>query len=336
MSAIPESTYVATIGSDPESAGGSNENLKHIGAPKRAFRSTYGFFGFRKGYNFILWFIFGGAMLGFTLARFQYLHVPTLREGVSPGEWYWYRQPLYKIGILLHLACILPAGFLVVFQFVPQIRYKAIWFHRINGRVILVLLVISTAGVLIIIRRTEGGEVVLQAGLYLLAIVTMVSAGMAFWNIKRLRIDQHRNWMLRTWFYAASIITLRIVMIISALIIAGIASYHSIWTCDEIAFLSGNATSTFKQEFPQCLSATSLKETYVSVQAKWTDRLHIGSAFRVTFGMATWVAFAIHAIGVEIYIHLTGAESLRLKKVSYQKQIERGLRDPGLSDVIAK
>ena len=53
-----------------------------------------------------------------------------------------------------------------------------------------------------------------------LVIMTTLGAFMAYYNIKRLQVEQHRAWMLRTWFYAGSIITLRIIMIISALIIS--------------------------------------------------------------------------------------------------------------------
>ena len=37
------------------------------------------------------------------------------------------------------------------------------------------------------------------------------------------------------------------------------------------------------------------------------------------------MALAIHAIAVEIYLHLTPAEKERLRNVSYERQLERGL-----------
>lgn len=50
--------------------------------------------------------------MGFSLSRFQYLDINGVfcaggRNGAAPGECYYYRQGLYKIGILLHLATIL-------------------------------------------------------------------------------------------------------------------------------------------------------------------------------------------------------------------------------------
>lgn len=66
-------------------------------------------------------FVFAGALFGFVLARLQYLSIDgKFRAGASPGDWYWLRHGYRKIGITLHLATILPAGFLVVFQVRPQ------------------------------------------------------------------------------------------------------------------------------------------------------------------------------------------------------------------------
>lgn len=73
------------------------------------------FFGFSKAYNFILFFIFGGAMFGFGLARFMYIDIPGILCGplpgqnrASPGECYYYENfDQYKVGIRLHLYTIL-------------------------------------------------------------------------------------------------------------------------------------------------------------------------------------------------------------------------------------
>lgn len=40
----------------------------------RRARKLYSLVGFSKDYNFVLWFIFAGAFLGFILARCQYLN----------------------------------------------------------------------------------------------------------------------------------------------------------------------------------------------------------------------------------------------------------------------
>lgn len=164
-------------------------------------RKVHNPLGFSKGYNFTLFFIFAGALMGFTLARFQYLSFKNVfcnpsapgGTGAAPGECYFYTRGHYKAGIILHMSTILPAAFLACFQFVPAIRHRALLLHRINGYIILVLVPISNAGALMIARHAFGGGLDTQAVVGVLAL--------SYYNIKRLQIEQHRAWMLRAWFY---------------------------------------------------------------------------------------------------------------------------------------
>ena len=124
--------------------------------------------------------------------------------GAAPGECFsYYSRKLYKIGIIMHLCTIIPAGFLVLFQFVPVIRHKVILFHRINGYVIIVLILCSNSGALMIARIAFGGTLSTQLAVGVLVISTTLSVLLAWINIKRLQIDQHRKWMLRAWFYVS-------------------------------------------------------------------------------------------------------------------------------------
>lgn len=175
----------------------------------RTMRKLYNPIGFSKGYNATLWFIFGGALVGFTLARFQYLNFDIFcgNEGSShagPGECFNYQTGHEKVGIILHLATILPASILAVLQFIPVLRHKAILFHRLNGYACVVLGLLSTAGVLMIARNAYGGEISTQLGVGFLSIIFVGSLVMAYINIKRLQIEQHRAWMLRAWFYVST------------------------------------------------------------------------------------------------------------------------------------
>ena len=108
-----------------------------------------------------------------------------------------------------------PTTLIAVPQFVPIIRYKALILHRINEYMVVVLLLLSNVGSLMITRHSFGGGFETQVLVGVLAIITTVGTLSAYYNIMRLQIDQHRAWMIRTWSYAASIITLRLIMIIS-------------------------------------------------------------------------------------------------------------------------
>ncbi|KAF1994533.1 hypothetical protein P154DRAFT_447338 [Amniculicola lignicola CBS 123094] len=307
--------------------------------PSAFARWVYRPIGFSKAYNFILFFIFGGAFLGFILARLQYLDFdgvfcsPNPRPGHSaaPGECYYYTKfPRYKIGIQLHLFCVLPAGLLALLQFVPILRHKFILFHRISGYISLTLFTIGTVGALMIARHSFGGDLATQGWTGFVSILTMGSFLMSYINIKRLQIEEHRAWMLRGWFYAGSILTARLIMIISAVAISG-SNYYVTRPCAVIDFVFKNQDTTLGF-YPGCASFYSGDaEQEVIVRAKMGsgNPVESAAALGLSFAMALWIAGALHAIGVEIYLHLTPREKERLRNVSYQRQLEAGMRNPG-------
>ncbi|KAL2132139.1 hypothetical protein VTI74DRAFT_4145 [Chaetomium olivicolor] len=303
-------------------------------------RKIYHRIGFTKGYNFVLFFIFGGALFGFTLARLQYLALDracTSKAGDKPLDCYYYTPgSVDRIGILLHLAAILPAALLACLQFVPVIRHRLLLFHRINGYLVLVLSLISTAGALMVARNTVGGRVEVQMAVGVLSIAFVGSLALAFYNVKRLQVEQHRAWMLRAWFYAGSIITMRIIMILSAMIMSN-HGYLVPKSCAEVVFLLGSAQKAL-QGFPDCESYVSGADPNKAVLVPATmegTRANVNAMLSMSFGAAFWLAIAIHAAGVEIYLHLTPTEADRLRNVSYQRQLEAGMKNPGRAGLTA-
>ena len=137
-------------------------------------------------------------MFGFCLARTPYLAVDTyFRKNAAPGEWFYCRQPFYRAGIILHLAAVIPAGVLAAVRFTPVLRRKALMLHRINGYGLIILVTLANVSGLMIARRSFGGTVETQMFVGLLALATTASMAMAWINIRRLQIAQHRAWMLR-------------------------------------------------------------------------------------------------------------------------------------------
>ncbi|KAI1861565.1 hypothetical protein JX265_009532 [Neoarthrinium moseri] len=312
------------------------------GGFSRAARKIYNPIGFSKGYNFVLWFIFSGALMGFTLARLPFLNFygffcgPAARVPIDlhtpPGECFYYLQGHTKVGILLHLATILPASFLVCFQFVPIIRHRLRIFHRINGYLVILLSLVSTAGAFMLVRHAFDGEPETQIFLTLLGIMFLIATAMAYINIKRLQIEQHRAWMLRAWFYAASIITLRIITKIAAPIISQQGGYYTTRMCSQIASIYSGSQNITLALYPNCAPyfAGGPPDLRVMVRADLGGNVaEKAAAAGIFFGSAGWLALTIHAIGIEIYLQMTPAEHERLRNVSYQRQVEAGMRNPG-------
>ncbi|UPX16405.1 uncharacterized protein EKO05_0006808 [Ascochyta rabiei] len=309
-------------------------------------RRIYSSLGFSKAYNFVFYFIFAGALLGFALARFMYLNFngqfcapnPASGDSAAPGECYYYtRFTRDKIGIMLHLAGILPASLLVVLQFTPFIRHRWILIHRISGYVAVLLYIVSLVGALMIARHAFGGGLDVQVWVGFVGIGVLICFILAIVNVKRLQIEQHRAWMLRGWFYAGSIITSRFVMIIAAMLVSN-KDYYIVWPCAKIAATIADGMD-LASEYPACASyadgSNLAQVSAVLADMDGTSSVNAGAALNVNFGMALWLAFAIHAVGIEVYLHLTPKEAERLRQVSYTRQLEAGMSNPGSAGLTA-
>ncbi|EER25856.1 hypothetical protein D8B26_008174 [Coccidioides posadasii str. Silveira] len=312
---------------------------------KQCFRNAAKIVGYSKLYNFILWFVFGGALLGFTFARLQYLHLDTYAKESAPGEWYYAHTGRGRVGIVLHLATILPCAILVVFQFTPVIRRRWVTFHRINGYIIYILFMVSNASALMIMPHTFGGGLDVQSFTVMLVAACTISVGMAWYNIRRLQIEQHRAWMLRAMFYMGCIVTIRLILVILAVVVSRIQpSRHDVWSCEQIRFTYEQRESftdvaeVLAQRYPICASATSqnMSSTFTPIEASLLadDVAQKGAALDLSFGSAGWISFFLHLIGVEIYLRLTPREAERLRDVSFERQLAAGYENPGSSGLV--
>lgn len=182
------------------------------------WRRLYGHLGFQKHYNFLLWCILGlGVIVSHTLghvAKLDYFGVFCRRNHLdkgrhaAPGECYYFLNGgREQFGMMLHIYTIIPCCLLVVFQFLPPIlrrrqqqqRRVMILFHRINGYVILVLMVAAVAGGFVASSGSFGGELSWQVLVWSHGMMVITGLGLSITHIKKLQIEEHRVWMLRTW-----------------------------------------------------------------------------------------------------------------------------------------
>jgi uncharacterized membrane protein len=308
-------------------------------------------------------------MLGFSLSRLpdlDYDHVFKDDFALVPGYWYYFSQGSYRVGMIIHLATVLPAGILMVLQFTPVIRHKFITFHRINGYTVILLLLISNASACVVLRHNQGGgaRMAAQTAEFFLVIITTIGMAMAWWNIRRKQIDQHRAWMLRTMFYMGTIISSRVLNEMAAPIISGIGGYYGVWNCDEIDFLYKNLGLPFPAaDYPGCLLADgtvnravnvavhavrdeSRPERFganvigpfganVSVDFLCTSVFSLVAWQNPTDCKQLWICIALHIIGVELYLGMTPREAERLRRISYERQLEAGFPNPGSAGLTA-
>ncbi|GAT24912.1 unnamed protein product [Aspergillus luchuensis] len=303
-------------------------------------RKIYNPIGFAKGYNFILWMISAGALLGFSLARLMYLNFDGIfcpadqnKADALPGECFYYQDTRGRVGILLHLGAILPACLLAFLQFVPVIRHKVILFHRINGYLVIIGSFTGMAGVLMIAEHSFGGGVSIQIALGVALIIFLSCICIAYYNIKRLQIEQHRAWMIRAWVCGGFIITMRIIGITTNKVLVALApnQYFVSYSCSEISFMLNGNQSVVQSLHPSCTGTNPNHHVLVNAfSSNGTGNVDQAAAgLDISFSAAAWLAVAIHVFAAELYLHLTPAESARLRRVSYQRQLEAGMRRPG-------
>ena len=294
--------------------------------------------------------IFAGALLGFVLARLQYLDLygrfcpsdPAENGSTgTPGSCYWLsKSHRFKVGMIIHLSGVLPAAFLAILQFTPFIRHRFRLYHRIAGYIIIVLIACGNAGAIMVSTHAMGGDLPTQTFVGFHAIATTCTFGLALYNIKRLQIDQHRAWMLRTWFYLGFIVSLRLIQAIlgSVISIWPAATRYDIMGCDELAFMYKNTTELYTQ-FPACQPGNSVfaPDGLVIVTARLGGAAGPNNAaLEVTFATAGFLALILHAIGIEVYLRLTPRESERLRLLSHGKQLERGMKSPGSAGLVVE
>lgn len=307
-------------------------------------RKIYNPLGFKRGYNFPLWFLTAFTALGFSAYRAKYLDYDNTYKNAkwAVGDWESQSHGRWRVGMIMHLAAVIPIGFLIPWQFLPVVRYKFMFLHRIIGYILIMLLMVCNAGAGMVMDRAMGGSLEVRAMMALLCIMTTVSVVLAYINIKRLQIDQHRAWMLRCWVYAFAIITIRVLQHPMYLVLERIDFYVTMrcHTIDHILELVKPGLAAVVD--PQCRGAP---DAVVAVLAKYKPdplpqgipAIHqIAAAVQAAFVTAGYMGVFAHAVGVEIYLHLTQAEAARLKRVSRERQLAKGWSRPGDASWLTK
>lgn len=302
----------------------------------RSLRKIYKPVGFKKGYNAILSFITLGYLVGFCLSQVRSFNVwgYWATSASAPGEAWAYttKGALYKTAITLHIVTVIPSGLLVALQFIPIIRHKALLFHRLNGYLVILLVLLLSVSGIISSKVAFGGDFATQTFAGMLGIAVVGATALAYVNIKRLQIEQHRAWMMRAWVWAASIITVRIIQIIATQIIGRVPDSYRMMACQQIDSVTGPGSSA--EMYPSC-SADPFGWTAVRMDLNSEVVAEIMGALQGTFGASGYLALFLHALGIELYLHLTPAEAERLRLVSYERQVERGWRSAGSAGLTA-
>lgn len=91
------------------------------------------------------------------------------------------------------------------------------------------------------------------------------------------------------------------------MIISTSGTYYKAMPCSEIATFYSNST-LFEETYPTCKDVNAYAAVKADMNAEYADG--IASALEMSFDTAIWVAFVIHAIGIEIYVWQCSAYKL--------------------------
>jgi len=155
----------------------------------------------------VLWIMFGLMALFVLVTRDLALLDPHsfLRQRYAPIHWL----------MILHGVPGALALFLGVFQFSSRIRKRFLPVHRVMGRIYVgsVFIAAPTAVVVSYILATP---TLLMASL-IQAIGWMVATATALYCVRTGRIQQHREWMMRGYPFAAVFVVVRVLVAIPAI-----------------------------------------------------------------------------------------------------------------------
>jgi len=178
-------------------------------------------------------------------------------------------------------------------QFMPVIRRRVPRLHRWNGRIFIVTSFgLSLAGLYLLIARGGPVTVAQQIGTFLLGVLLIGCAAMAWRTALRRDFVSHRRWALRLFLLASSAIFLRATVALISVILAGAGAL-------DVSFIQGPVETVLI--FGQYCVPLAVLELYFWSQTRGRSpaRLAVAGVLAVfTLVMAAGIAAASAAIFV--------------------------------------
>lgn len=158
--------------------------------------------------NFAGWaFVLTATVYFVITSAFPYL---SYQQAQFAAGGFW---PRYAPYLLVHIIAGMTALLLGPFQFVPSIRKNYKKTHRFMGKTYLIaILVAAIASLQMSINKITIDEkaAVYGLGLFMLALVWVLSSAMAYWSARSRNFVQHREWMVRSYVITCAFTTFRL------------------------------------------------------------------------------------------------------------------------------
>jgi uncharacterized membrane protein YozB (DUF420 family) len=136
----------------------------------------------------------------------QRVHYLTDYSPTSYSDYYWPRRG----GLILHLTGGAIAITVGLVQIWLGLTNRVSQLHRMLGKVYAMSVLIGSLGGLYLVL-TIPGHLPYRAGLFMLCMAWVLTTSMALYAIRTRRIEQHREWMLRSFTVTFAFVTYRLV-----------------------------------------------------------------------------------------------------------------------------
>lgn len=149
--------------------------------------------------------------------------------------------PGYYTSLVIHAV---PAGLALItgpWQFVPALRTRYPRFHRINGRIYLISVIVAALAAVYSSAVTKSGFA-LQVAFFVLIVAWLYTAAKAYRTIRRGEVQLHRIWMIRNYALTFAAVTLRLYQLPLIALMNSVTwlEYREVYTVSAWLSLLGN------------------------------------------------------------------------------------------------
>ena len=148
------------------------------------------------------------------ILAFYFIYTNAIRYFNVNSEVYTPEFKPFTPFIMLHIAGGMVALVIGPLQFFGSIRRKYTSFHRLIGKIYLSAVIVSAIFAIylavfdnIITKK----DLMFSSGTLGMALAWLISAGMAYWAIKNRNINQHKEWMVRSYVLTSNFIIFRLI-----------------------------------------------------------------------------------------------------------------------------
>jgi uncharacterized membrane protein len=245
------------------------------------------------------WFVvvvIGQLMFAFTVASFYGRaavrgDLPALNKFMTHG--YIPGDRLGNVAVAVHLVSAVIIILAGTIQLIPQVRERAPFFHRWNGRLYLVTaFTISLAGLYMMWIRGTPGDLPQHLGTSLMAVLIMLCAAMALRYALARDFKTHRRWALRLYLVVSASLFIRAAIFLSLLL------NHGAFGFDPTTFQGPFLTFV---SFAQYLLPLAVLEIYLRAQ----DRAAAAGRFAMAAGLlvlSVALAAGIFAVAMAVWL----------------------------------